>query len=238
MVQRLSIVFLLCLIGARGGPVLAAPFDPPPNSDAPSSTAGGGSRPANSSCTAEGPSGLKATALAPQTFVGLTSQSAPILWLHLPTSNDVEAIEFTIFDQYLNDLYQFEISNPNTRGLLPIDLSEHFDLSVEIPYYWTASFICNPSRRIEDWVVGGWITYQPLSTNDQQALQALEPLAQVNQYMNTGYWYDSFIVMQQLVATEQALSGVEDAWNTLIKQAELQLPWIDMTQTMGNQDVK
>lgn len=227
MVQRLSIVFLVCLISARVSPLLAAPFDPPPNGDAPNSTAGGASRPADSSCTLDESSGLKATALAPQTFVGLTSQSNPVLWLYLPNKGG-ETIELTVFDQDLNDLSQFLVPSPDTHGFLAIDLSEHFTLSVDVPYYWTAAFICNPSRRIEDWVVGGWIQYQPVPTSDQQALQSLVPTDQVNQHIGSGYWYDAFTVMQPLVETEQSSSEVEAIWNTLIGQAELQLPWVDV----------
>lgn len=227
MVQRLSLVFLVCLISASGSPTLAAPFDPPPNSDAPRSTAGGASRPADSSCTLDEFSGLKATALAPQTFVGLTSQSTPVLWLYLPNSEG-ETIELTVFDQDLNDLSQFLIASPETDGFLAIDLSEHFTLSVDVPYYWTAAFICNPSRRIEDWVVGGWIEYQPVPTGDQQALQSLVPSGQVNQYMGSGYWYDAFAVMQPFVEMKPSSSEFEAIWDTLIRQAELQLPWPDI----------
>ena len=227
MVQCLSIVFLIFLISARVHPVLAAPFDPPPNNDAPSSTAGGASRPAGSGCTFDESSGLKATALAPQTFVGLTSQSTPALWLYLP-NNQGETIELTVFDQDLNDLSQFLVSSPEAHGFLAIDLSEYFTLSIDVPYYWTAAFICNPSRRVEDWVVGGWIQYQPMPTSDQQALQSLTPSDQVSQYMDSGYWYDAFAIMQLLVETEPSSPEVEATWNTLIRQAELQLPWFDI----------
>ena len=118
--------------------------------------------------------------------------------------------------------------SPGTQGFLAIDLSEHFTLSVDVPYYWTAAFICNPSRRIEDWVVGGWIQYQPVPTNDQQALQSLVPSDQVSQYMGDGYWYDAFAVMQPLVETEQSSLDVEATWDTLIGQAGLQLPWFNV----------
>lgn len=202
---------------------LANAFEPPPERNAPHSTAGGGSRPAtDSSCTLAESSGLRATAMAPKTFVGLTKQANPNLWLYLPT-NEAKSIELSIFDQQLNGLSQFEIASPTAPGFVAVDLSEHIALSVGTPYYWTAAFVCNPNRRTEDWVVGGWIQYQSVSTSEQQTLQELPPLEQVQRYMSTGYWYDAFTMLLPLVRANPSAADVEATWNTLMRQAALEL---------------
>ncbi len=228
--RQFATVALACFLGLGGerSPSLANPFEPPPERNAPHSTAGGGSRPTTgSSCTLDEASGLKATALAPQPFIGLTRQASPNLWLYLPT-NEAQSIEISVFDQQLTGLTQFEIPSPDAHSFTTIDLSEYITLSVGVPYYWTAAFICTPNRRTEDWVVGGWIKHQPLSTMEQQALQALSPLDQVNRYMGTGYWYDAFTALLPLVQTDPLSSEFEAVWDRLIQQADLELTWVDV----------
>ena len=206
--------------------VLANAFEPPPNQDAPQSTAGGGSRPVTSSCNwtqAEGDK-HRAMALAPQSFVGLSSVAQPILWLYVPASS-ISGIEVSVFDQELNGLAQAKIaeSEPGIPGLVPLELPEGFRLSPDQPYYWSAAIICNPNRRTEDWVVGGWIRYQPLSP-ELTLPDGDESLSHINQQMETGYWYDA------LTAMVPALSGVSSSpsftitqttWLALLQQAHL-----------------
>lgn len=203
-------------------PVLANAFEPPPERNAPRSTAGGGSRPATeSSCTFHPDSGLRATALAPQSFIGLTHQAPNQVWLYQPT-NEAQSIEISVFDQNLNGLAQFELTSPGTPGFLAVDLAEHITLAADTPYYWTAAFICSPHRRTEDWVVGGWIKHQPLSTSNQPTLA---PIDQVKQLMGTGYWYDAFKQLLLLSQTTPESSNLEELWNSLTQQADLELPW-------------
>lgn len=226
-----SLVWVLLLSSASltlgVAPASGEPFSPPPERGAPSSTAGGGSRPSTVSCTLDELSGRRAIALAPQPFVGLTNQARPNLWLYVP-NNAVETIEVSVFDEQLMGLAQFEITPPDSTGLFSIDLSAHVILPSSDPLYWTAAFVCDPNRRTEDWVIGGWIQYEPIEISEQQALQALSSTEQIEQYANSGYWYDALSVILKLAQTPSSSSVLQDSWNRLVQQAAIELNWTDI----------
>lgn len=212
------------------GPLLIHPstfanaFEPPPNQDAPDSTAGGGSRPANSSChlTPSEVNDMQAIALAPQSFVGLSSVQSPTLWLYIPNLS-ISGIEISLFDQDLNGLAQTNLSKPDMPGLIPIELPENYLLSPHQSYYWSAAMICNPNRRTEDWIVGGWIQYQPLAS-DTSSVANTAPLVQIHRHLETGYWYDALAAMipsLPIQSDEATASTVEMTWGNLLQQANL-----------------
>lgn len=230
IVRHVSLAALAFVLSLTAGipAAIANAFEPPPERHAPLSTAGGGSRPAAaSSCTLDESLGLRSMAMSPQAFVGLTGQSTPGLFLYVPTI-EAQTIELSVFDQRLNGLSQFEIAAPQAPGFVEIDLSQHIALSADTPYYWTAAFVCNPNRRTEDWVVGGWIRHQPVTDGEQRLLQTLLPLEQVERYTSTGYWYDALTIMLPLVQENPASPALEAMWNRLVQQAALELTWADL----------
>lgn len=227
--RPLFFVPLLSLISIALGiaPAAGEPFSPPPERGAPSSTAGGGSRPSTVSCTLDELSEQRAIALAPQPFVGFTSQAMPNLWLYLP-NNEVETIEISVFNEQLGGLAQFELDPPDSTGLLSIDLSERVTLPAGNPLYWTAAFVCDPNRRTEDWVIGGWIQYEPIEMSKQKELQVLSSMEQIDQYASSGYWYDALTAVLALAQTPPPSSALQDRWNHLIQQATIELNWADI----------
>lgn len=247
-------------------PLLNA-FDPPPDQDAPRSTAGGGSRPSVSACgwtpaavsstvssavsgvteqaatssvkdqsgpvMAEGPSDdwpPPAIALAPETFVGQSQSARPTLWLHNPSA-DIASVEISVFDHQLNGLAQNIQTLPAVAGLVPVQLSKDIALAPGESYYWSAAFICNPERRTEDWVVGGWIKYEPLPATAQPSIKAEPSLAQVNQHLTTGYWYDALNTLLLLIDMESPSDETQVAWLELLQQANINPGHIDLGHT-------
>ena len=120
-------------------------------------------------------------------------------------------------------------------------------------YYWAAALICHASRRTEDWVVGGWIRYQPLpstqattalinsetvdslSSSSVESEINLEQLtAQINHYMETGYWYDALAMLLPLVQGSSS-SLLESTWVALLSQANLSP--VEMNLNDGGQTV-
>lgn len=260
-------------------PLLNA-FDPPPDQDAPRSTAGGGSRPSVSACRwrpaavsstvssavssvteqaatssvkdqsgtamAEGPSDdwpPPAIALAPETFVGQSQSAQPTLWLHNPSA-DIASVEISVFDHQLNGLAQNIQTLPAVAGLVPIQLSKDISLAPGESYYWSAAFICNPERRTEDWVVGGWIKYEPLPATAQPSTTTLPSLAQVNQHLTTGYWYDALNTLLLLIDMESPADETQVAWSELLQQANINPGHIDLGHInpghadLGHTDIK
>ncbi|MEM9089337.1 MAG: DUF928 domain-containing protein [Cyanobacteria bacterium P01_F01_bin.53] len=212
-------------------PAQAAAFEPPPNQDAPSSTAGGGSRPAESACAwapAGSPNSVTppstAIALAPQNFVSKSRLAQPTFWLHIPntTANtDITALEISLFDHQLNGIAQGQQVLTGGSGLVPIQLPEGFTLSPGTTYYWSAAFICNPTQRTDDWVVGGWIQYRPLPFADQQTLKSLSLLAQAHQYITTGYWYDALATLMPLMQAPSPAPETQATWANLLTRANI-----------------
>lgn len=201
---------------------LATPFEPPPERDAPSSTAGGGSRPGQPSC-GTGQS-AQAIALAPQTFVGLSSEAQPNFWIYLPNL-DVDQVELSLFDAELKGLVQTTFTLPSQSGFVPLQLPESYELDRDQTYYWSAALICNPQRRSEDWVIGGWIRYQPTATSQATRLQTLSPLQQVNYQLHQGYWYDAVTTLLPLTRTLPPDPHLQPIWIALLQQADLAPPW-------------
>ncbi|MFK8184880.1 MAG: DUF928 domain-containing protein [Phormidesmis sp.] len=220
----LTLLFFSTSAMPKVAPALAAPFAPPPRRGAPDSTAGGGSRPIAASCTLDAQSGQSAIALAPQSFVGLTHQATPNLWFYVPT-NEAQMIEISIFDEQLNGLVQFAVGDPEIIGVHAVDLSAYITLSAGVPYYWTAAFVCDPNRRTEDWIVGGWIQYESITTRKQQALLARSPIEQIEQHAGTGYWYDALDVMLSLDPEDFPPATLRSTWNRLVQQTAIALNW-------------
>ena len=235
---------LQSIIGLQ--PALANAFEPPPNQDAPRSTAGGGSRPASSACPWDETSGATAIALAPQTFVGLSTQSQPALWLHLPAPS-LNGLELSLFDEQLNGIAQQKVESSNATGFYRIPFPETIQLNQGEAYYWSVALICHPQRRTEDWVIGGWIRYQALPSNEAdisisnglpspspgsthegervpniESDMGLEQVtAQVNYYLDNGYWYDALTTLLPLMQDPSSSSLLDSTWVTLLHQANL-----------------
>ncbi|MEL6814594.1 MAG: DUF928 domain-containing protein [Cyanobacteria bacterium J06598_3] len=229
----------LALPGATfdsSGPAQTAGFEPPPNQDAPNSTAGGGSRPTTPAChweNGEDETTTNALALAPQAFVGQSKAAQPTLWLYIPkteTTSGISTIEISLFDQQLNGIAQAQQPLTNHAGLTSLQLSGDFTLSPGQAYYWSAAFICNPARRTEDWVVGGWVQYEPLSEQEQQALKDLSSLALANRYITTGYWYDALETLLPLLQGASPSVEIKAAWAALLQQANINAEQIDLEE--------
>ena len=173
-------------------------FDPPPGQGAPKGTSGGGSRPIVPSCL---PSESKATPilLAPKRYLGLTTRSHPTFWVYLPTTT-AKTIEFSLFDRTRKGIYQVSLPTPSSAGLLAIPLPKtEPGLSNDRSYHWTVALVCNPKRRTEDWVMGGWIQRQTPNDRLQQALKRdSKEIHQAKSYLQANFWYDAFTILLEL----------------------------------------
>ena len=174
-------------------------FDPPPGQGTPKGTSGGGSRPIAPSCLV--PSDSKATPilLAPKRYLGLTTQSHPTFWVHLPVTT-AKTIEFSLFDRTRKGIYQVILPIPSSAGLLEIPLPKtEPGLSNDRSYNWTVALVCNPKQRTEDWVMGGWIQRQSPSDRLQQSLkQDSKAIDQSKSYFQANFWYDGVTTLLKL----------------------------------------
>ena len=174
-------------------------FDPPPGQGTPKGTSGGGSRPIVPSCLV--PSDSKATPilLAPKRYLGLTTQSHPTFWVHLPATT-AKTIEFSLFDRTRKGIYQVSLPTPSSAGLLAIPLPKtEPGLSNDRSYNWTVALVCNPKQRTEDSVMGGWIQRKTPSDRLKQALkQDSHAIDHAKLYLQANFWYDAIATLLEL----------------------------------------
>ena len=155
------------------------------------------------------PSESKATPilLAPKKYLGLTTQSHPSFWVYIPAST-AKTIEFSLFSHLRKGIYQVSLPIPQTPSLISIPLPKNSPgLSNGQSYHWTVALVCQPKRRTEDWVTGGWIQRQKPSDRLQQALnQNSNSIDQSKLYLQANFWYDSVKTLLEKVPANEASS--------------------------------
>ena len=199
-------------------------FEPAPGKDAPrGGTVGGGSRPVASACLAN-PSAKSATltALSPSDRVGLTQSNRPNLFVNLPQTT-AQTIEFSLFDEKMNGIYQTNILVSKSGGLVSIALpKDALSLAKDKPYYWTVALVCNSIDRTEDLVVGGWVEYTEPSDNLKQQLANATEIEKASLYAQQGFWYDAVNLLQGISQTEPNNPVLANNWRELLKSVGLE----------------
>ncbi|MGG6266925.1 DUF928 domain-containing protein [Leptolyngbya sp. AN03gr2] len=221
------IVFLL----GQAQITLASAFDPPPGQGQPGSTAGGASRPSQPTCAASNRD--IPIVLSSRTYLGLTTQARPTFWVYLPSTR-AKILEFSLFDRQRKGVYQTQIAIENKSGLVKITLPETAPaLDFNQAYNWTVALVCNPKRRTEDWVVGGWIQRQAPTVQFQQKLNlAITDLDRAKLYAQSQFWYDAISV---LINSKPASSeSFTNFWSETLKTAGLEKMTAPHTQTIVN----
>ncbi|MBE9010531.1 DUF928 domain-containing protein [Pseudanabaenaceae cyanobacterium LEGE 13415] len=197
----------------------ASAFEPPPGQGEPGSTAGGASRPIRSTCVLSNTLD-QLTVLAPKSYLGLTLQARPTFWVYLPATR-ANTLEFSLFDRQRKGIYQTRIDVANKKGFVKITLPESAPaLNLNQSYNWTVALVCNPKRRTEDWVAGGWIQRQASPHSLQQKLNlATTDSDRATLYARSQFWYDAISLM---INSKQAgsESGIK-LWSATLEAAGL-----------------
>ncbi len=199
-------------------------FEPPAGKDMPrGGTAGGGSRPVASACSPS-KNAVKSetlTALSPGRHLGLTQSARPRLLVYVPQTT-AQTMEFSLFDEQMNGVYQMNLPVSNRTGLISIELPENApSLVKDKPYYWTVALVCNPEERTEDMVVGGWIERTELNDSLKQELAKVRGLERVSFYAKQGLWYDAVNTLLELQQTEPGNAAIAASWAELLKSVGL-----------------
>ncbi|MFB2983716.1 DUF928 domain-containing protein [Microseira sp. BLCC-F43] len=203
----------------------ATSFEPPPGKGIPRrGTAGGGSRPVSSACdpSKRTVSSATLTALSPGSHLGLTQSSRPKFLVYVPQTT-AQTMEFSLFDEQMNGVYQMNFPVANRTGLIRIELPENApSLVKDKPYYWTVALICNPNERTEDMVVGGWIERTELNDSLKQELAKLRGLDRVSFYAKRGFWYDAVNTLVELGQAEPGNLALAASWAEVLKSVGLE----------------
>ncbi len=223
-----AILTLSILVGPNFTPSVrsqnrATSFEPPPGRDIPrGGTAGGGSRSVGNACSPS-KSGVSATltALSPGGQLGLTQSSRPKFLVYVPQTS-AQTMEFSLFDDKMNGVYQMNLPVSNRTGLVSIELPENApSLVKDKPYYWTVALVCNPNERTKDMVVGGWIEHSELNDSLKQELAKARGLERASLYAQKGFWYDAVNTLVEMQQTEPGNLAIAASWAELLKSVGL-----------------
>jgi len=213
--------FITARVGADS-PVTVS-FNPPPGRNAPhGGTVGGSSRPVQISCLSN-PSAKSSslTAVVPGSHIGLSQSDRPNLYVYIPATT-AQTLEFSLFDQEMNGIYQVSVPVSQT-GLVRIGLPDTApSLAPDQPYYWTVALVCNPSDRMEDWVVGGWVEHTLENPSSPQALETVTALEKVSLYAQAGFWYDALNLLVELQRSQPNNQAVATSWTELMQSVGLE----------------
>ena len=157
--------------------------------------------------------------------VARTASEQPSLFWYLselpPRGSD---LEFAITDEDSSDpLYQTPLPLPSEPGLQRIDLA---DFGVKLPptveYRWSVALRTDPSHPSRDVVAQGWIQRVGAPAPVAAMLDEAGPTDVPIVYAESGYWYEAFSTLSDLIELYPENESLRLARRELLKQAGLQ----------------
>ncbi len=207
-------------------------FRPPRGTSSPVNTASGGTRQGKDEelgrCIE---SNRPVVALVPDSGIGETAAEYPTVFWYMPQTA-ARALEFVLRDENVNDLYRVKYLLPKSRkgvvstpGIMSLALPSFASLSplkTGQEYYWQLALICNPTNRLKDIIVEGWIKRvdpdQTLALRVQQAT----PQERVALYAGDRLWNETLTSLVELRRDRPNDKDVAEAWKTLLDSVGLE----------------
>lgn len=172
-------------------------------------------------------------ALIPETNLGITMAGLPKFLFYLPAANDVRDIEFVLYDEADNLIYETIVSVSATAGIFRLDLAEAEELAplqLHKNYHWYFSIIADD--RAEDMVVNGWTRRVDLATWVQEqslnadlivSLESATPLDQARLlYQEAQLWHDAAVILEDLQQTDPGNLSIAEEWENLLQAVNLE----------------
>ncbi|NEP18263.1 MAG: DUF928 domain-containing protein [Leptolyngbya sp. SIO4C1] len=162
-------------------------------------------------------------ALVPDDAIGLTGKAAPTLWFALPAVSPSRSLEFGLFTQDDQLIYQTTLP-VSAAGVRSIDLTQLEGapaLTVDENYRWYLSIVCNPSNRSEDIWVDGWVRRVDLPSAMAADLASASPLDQPHLYLQAGLWHEAITELATLVQRYPESAALEQQWQALLSSIDL-----------------
>ena len=190
-----------------------APVYVPPRRGAPLARVGGGTRGA-------GDKQPFVAVITPE-HAGLTSTAQPSLYWYV--SEVVQArFEFALInDDEIDPIIEVVSDKQINKGLNSLDLSEHgVKLVPGVAYQWSVALVSDADRRSGDIVSSGQIEYVALNSKQKARRPAADAEMAVF-YAGEGYWYDTFAVLEDMIASNPEDTGLKRQRAALLEQVGL-----------------
>jgi hypothetical protein len=224
---QLTALLLLSPLGLWSGPAVADTSTPatqgalqeeftlqfyPPDEGLPHDTTGGASRDGGNCAVDPNTLESSVTLLAPDAYLGLTASARPEFLVNL-NNTEAQQLFLSVQDAQGNAQYQAYYPLPSQSGLVHLPLPEAApDLEVGQTYRWSLAVVCGQRLRPDDPVLTSYVKRVAVSPEVAQ-LPALE---QVVAYAESGIWYDSLLVLNQVRQAEQSSDALARAWESLL----------------------
>ncbi len=165
----------------------------------------GASRLPTSACAADA---SPLVAIVPETNLGTTAVAEPTLWVSVPDVVSTKQLEFYLFNDQDEIIYQTSFTVEPTTDLVGLDLETMADapkLEINQRYRWAASIVCNPSNRSENISVEGWVDRVEASSLEDNRL-----------------WYDHLGILLEQLQHHPQNQDILSQWQTLLISARLE----------------
>lgn len=171
-------------------------------------------------------------ALIPETNLGITIATHPRFLFYLPAANEAREIEFVLYNQADELVYEKTAYVTSTSGIFSIDLAEAEGLAplqLDENYYWYFSIIAEDraqdisvdgwTRRVE---LSSWIQTQSLAPDVALRLNTAPPLEQARiLYQEAQLWHDAAVILEDLLQRDPNNQSVDETWNHLLQVVNL-----------------
>lgn len=190
----------------------------------------GGSRSPSTACLTT-PS-QPVVALMPKSNLGITLSERPTFWFSLPAINPDRTLEFGLYDQSGELIYQESFNASGKAGISSLSLPNTFtSLSAEKDYRWYLSVVCDPDSRSEDLVVTGWIRRVQSDNELSAQLANATPQERLLVYEASELWFETLTTLAELRQTAQSDSDfdqlqvdahqIDEKWRGLLESIDL-----------------
>jgi hypothetical protein len=183
----------------------------PPDEGLPEDTTSGASRDSNCLRPTEGRQ-IRATLLTPENHLGRTQEPRPELFVLL---EDVTATQFfvSVQDTEGDDTYQAFYPLNTSNGLVALPLPEDApDLAIGRTYRWSVVAVCGQQLRPDDPVLTSFVKRVEPDT----AIAQLPTLDRLEAYAESGLWYDTLALLQELQPITRVDETSRPAWESLL----------------------
>ena len=184
----------------------------------------GGSRSPDTACLASPDQPV--IALMPESNLGLTLAEHPTFWFAIPSISQGKEIEFGLYNQNEELIYQKTFEAPSEAGIASLSLPETAAaLNPEENYRWYLSVVCDPASRAEDLVVTGWVRRVEPDSNLLYELSSATPQEQLDLYRASGLWHETITTLASLHPYEATSDSTghptAHQWNALLESVAL-----------------
>jgi len=179
------------------------------------------------------------TALIPDTSIGLTLLSDPMVFVYIPPiqersgetrSNKAMLGEWMLFDQDETTLlYRSTVPLPKTGGIVSFRVTQRsglearpLELQPEQNYVWHFTVLCNQEDFTRNPYVMGLIRRTKPNRALSQALQQASPEKRANIYARAGIWYDALATLAEHRRNQPSNPQLTADWATLLHDVHLE----------------